>query len=244
MGTKGTVLLVPKPIDIVIPYKKTQDDLELRYALRSIEKNFKPVRDVYIVGDRPHWLQNIIHIPNRNNDHKRVNVGYGIRMALWRDELSRDFALWHDDMFLLEPIDEIPLWHGKSLKEFSALYNGIYPSSYYTQAINNTDLPGEIPHFELHTPFMADKELLAKQLGDEIATRSYLMRTMYLVNNSDREKWEYHQDVKIHSFLGAQGWQNEERFKTFVSSADNVFLGVVYPVLKEMFPEPSRYEAE
>ena len=70
------------------------------------------------------------------------------------------------------------------------------------------------------------------------------MRTKYLVNNSDREKWEYHQDVKIHSFLGAQGWQNEERFKTFVSSADNVFRGVVYPVLKEMFPEPSRYEAE
>lgn len=229
-------------IDIVIPYKRTHDELELRYALRSISENFQKVGRVYLVGDKPEWVRNVEYIPNTNKDHKRINVGYALRMAMWRDELSKEFLIWNDDMFLLEPLEEIPLWHGKSLKEFGALYNSRYPQSYYTKKIHQTTAKSDLPHFELHIPILVDKEKLMEQIGDHPPERSYLMRTHYALNNTDPSKWEYHEDVKIHSYSGSKGWQEKERFKTFVSSADNTFLGVIYPVLKELFPNKSRYE--
>jgi hypothetical protein len=36
---------------------------ELRYSLRSLESHFKTDFIVYVVGDRPEWIQNVIHIP-------------------------------------------------------------------------------------------------------------------------------------------------------------------------------------
>lgn len=237
MGRRGV-----KATDVVIPYKKTHDDLELRYALRSIEKNLEGLGLIFIVGDKPDWIQNVQYIPNTNRDHKGVNVGHALRMAMWREDLSENFLIWHDDMFLLERIKDIPVWHGKSIKEFSKTYNSIYPTSYYTRKIDDTDIDKELPHFELHIPMMANKILLSNQLRDEPRARRYLMRTLYFIENVPEDQWEYHEDVKIHSYSGSRGWQDNERFKTFVSSADNVFLGVVYPILKDMFPDKSIYE--
>lgn len=231
-------------VDIVIPYKSTYDNLELKYALRSIEKNFKNLGNVFIVGDLPDWATNVVHVYNSNNQHKRLNVGYALRMALWQDELRENIVIWHDDMFLLKELETIPIWHGKSIKELSRLYNGMYPSSYYTRKIKTTGLPTELPHFELHIPMPANKKLLAEQLGDHPPEKSYLMRTKYMVDNTDPSAWEYHDDVKIHSYSGSKGWQDQERFDTFVSSADSTFNGVILPVLREMFPEKSKFESE
>ena len=63
-----------------------------------------------------------------------------------------------------------------------------------------------------------------------------------MIKNTDPKDWEYHEDVKIHSYSGSRGWQDQERFDTFVSSADNTFLGVILPVLRKRFQEPSQFE--
>ena len=233
---------VDNRVDVIIPYKSTHDQLELRFALRSIDKNFKNLGTVYLVGDKPDWVRNVVHVYNSNKDHKRLNVGYALRMALWQDELRENIVIWHDDMFLLKELDTIPVWHGKSIKELSRLYNGIYPTSYYTRKIRTADIPTELPHFELHTPMPASKKLLAEQLGDHPPQKSYLMRTAYMIKNTDPKDWEYHEDVKIHSYPGSRGWQDQERFDTFVSSADNTFLGVILPILRKRLQEPSQFE--
>ena len=48
-------------IDVVIPLgtgSRWQDN-ELRYCLRSIEKNLSGVNEVVIVGEKPKWLTNV-----------------------------------------------------------------------------------------------------------------------------------------------------------------------------------------
>jgi hypothetical protein len=36
---------------------------ELRFSLRAIEKNLTGYRDIYVIGENPGFLQNVIHIP-------------------------------------------------------------------------------------------------------------------------------------------------------------------------------------
>jgi hypothetical protein len=53
------------PIDVVYPLGtgSVWQDNELRYSLRSLEKNFPDLGRVYVVGHKPDWLGNVEHIP-------------------------------------------------------------------------------------------------------------------------------------------------------------------------------------
>ena len=51
-------------VNIVIPYILGEyDGLELRYALRSIEKNCTDPCNVILIGDKPAWCKNVRHVP-------------------------------------------------------------------------------------------------------------------------------------------------------------------------------------
>ena len=65
--------------DILIPLGtgSRHDNLELRYCLRSIEKHLKGVGNIFIVGEKPEWIKNVIHIPfkdNPNNWNRARNI--------------------------------------------------------------------------------------------------------------------------------------------------------------------------
>lgn len=229
--------------DVVIPYKMKGNSDELRMALRTIDSNFLSVRDVYIVGECPSWVENVIHIPSPQNDHKRVNVGKAYREALAQKDLSEEFILWNDDMFILQPMREIPSWHGGPLRDFIKLYSNTYPTGYYTEMARSTGhhIDGDLPHWELHIPVKFNKTKLKELMGPEISPRGLLLRTLY-GSAYGVSKSSFHEDVKIHSYSGSKGWYERDRFKEFVSSADNTYLGVIYPRLIRLYPDRSRYE--
>ena len=51
-------------ITVFYPYWESASEWEeLRYSLRSVDQHLKTEYRVCIVGDLPHWIQNVIHIP-------------------------------------------------------------------------------------------------------------------------------------------------------------------------------------
>lgn len=65
--------------DILIPLGtgSRHQDFELRMCLRSIEKHLTGYGNIFIVGDKPDWIQNVIHIPakdNPNNWNRARNI--------------------------------------------------------------------------------------------------------------------------------------------------------------------------
>ena len=65
-------------IDIVYPLgtgSKWQDS-ELRFSLRSIEKNFIDKGTVWVIGHKPDWLINARHIPmpDKHKHNKDANI--------------------------------------------------------------------------------------------------------------------------------------------------------------------------
>ena len=51
--------------DVVIPYKKGRSTEELRFCMRSVEKNLPFIGRVFIIVELPEWASDeIIHIPS------------------------------------------------------------------------------------------------------------------------------------------------------------------------------------
>ena len=85
-------------VDIVIPLGNGciwDDNNELKYALRSVQKHLKGFGDVIIVGQKPKWIKNIIHIPcddKRGHEWRDYNIFSKIITAIEGvDTLSENF---------------------------------------------------------------------------------------------------------------------------------------------------------
>jgi len=95
-------------IDVVYPLGRGSkwSDNELRYSLRSLEKNFPDLGEVYVVGCRPAWLANTVHIPADDplRTNKDGNIINKVLRACRRHELSEEFVFASDDQILLSRV--------------------------------------------------------------------------------------------------------------------------------------------
>jgi len=106
-------------LDLVIPLSNASSwhNNELRFVLRSYEKNFANLGNVYIVGPklwinkRSPWLTNVILIDYddpfvRNKDGNMIRKV--IKVINDFPGLSDPFIRGTDDQFLLKPVEEFP----------------------------------------------------------------------------------------------------------------------------------------
>jgi hypothetical protein len=81
-----------------------QNDIELRLSLRSIEKNARNLDRVFIVGNCPDWVQNVIHIPEEDKCFPFSNHMRKVYKAI-EGGISENFLLMNDDFFMMKPFD-------------------------------------------------------------------------------------------------------------------------------------------
>src|SRR5687768_13919743 len=83
------------------------DDLELRYSIRSMVKHLHGFDRVVLVGHKPSWAKDVIHIPC-NDPHvanRARNIYDKILKAAMHAEVSENFICASDDHFLLADHD-------------------------------------------------------------------------------------------------------------------------------------------
>ena len=78
------------------------NDMEIRLSLRCLEKNADGLGRVFIVGNCPAWLQNVVHIPAEDTYVAESNAFQKILKAC-KTDISDDFLLMNDDFFMLKP---------------------------------------------------------------------------------------------------------------------------------------------
>lgn len=91
-------------IDIIIPVNQatTWAYEELRYTLRSFEMYCPEIGNVYIIGHKPTFVQNVIHVPFREKSmYPATNLYQKLKVACEMEEVSELFIYAHDDHFLL-----------------------------------------------------------------------------------------------------------------------------------------------
>ncbi|MFA9220547.1 MAG: hypothetical protein ACEQSL_05110, partial [Sediminibacterium sp.] len=136
-------------------------DNELRYSLRSVQQYLKDFDRVFIVGERPAWLQNIVHVPCRDGSQKERNIMEKI-LKVCATDVSDDFFFLNDDHFLLQETSTInfPYYYTGTLEETASTRHYMKP---YTHSLRNTQsalMKNNYPqnYYDIHTPIVYSKK--------------------------------------------------------------------------------------
>jgi len=223
-------------MDVIIPLGKGSlwQDNELRYALRSIEKNLKDYENIVIVGEKPEWVTGVHFIPQDDPYRcKERNIMEKVRTACLTATVSDLFLFSNDDIYFMEPISihEVLYWHSGTIASYSEgkRLNGYMECMKRTNAILIERGVVEPLYYDIHVPIPYAKklflEVMAKYEWRQKST--YTIKSLYC--NTLGIRGVYMDDVKR-----KEGHQ-------FYSTTDKI-LGLQRQHLMEKFPEPSRYE--
>jgi len=241
-------------IDIVYPLGKGSPwgDNELRYSLRSMEKHLMHWRDVYLIGEKPEWIRNVIHVPMEDKFHKQRNIMEKILRACNMPEVSDPFLFANDDHFLLNEFFAL---------EFPDFYDGTIGEKiesrkhdeYSVTLMNTKNLLEEngypTYHFDVHCPLRIYKQqfILKMKLFDVKQQYGFAVKSLY-INQCMIPAIAYALghikkivDAKINSRMTTEGIMKMIDGKKFwsISSRLNEDLEIV---LNELYPSPSKFE--
>jgi hypothetical protein len=249
-------------VSIFIPYKKTADDLELKFALRSIEQNCKFNYQILLVGDIPKWV-NRDAIICLEPEIKRVepypkawNVIEKLKHVLKNIDTS-EMLLSYDDIVFLSPIEYEDIAKIVALKKLPTSENFKTDASkawkeimiFTMQALKRNNLP--MLNYETHLPRLFDvqklKEIIAL-FGFE--KRPYLFSTLYFnwikPKKKDITVLADNPDQKIKASVYFAGdWENVcdslENY-LFLNWSEQNRTPELCKKLQELFPTPSIFE--
>ncbi len=248
-----------KQIDVVyvLGTGSNWDNNEIRFSLRSLAKNLKGMGRVFVVGERPAFLQNVIHIPAKDEFNPNVNADGNIILkvlAACNDErLSDDFLFINDDHLVLKPIEasEVPPFHKGNMKKFPDEYWKLnYWRGRLKRTMENLDGMG-MPtyHFDCHTPILFNKELFKQAVtafdfceGIGLTMKS-LYGNLYYAEKGVRVKLKDQKRTVFHQYTVAQ---LNERLSpcSFLSFNDGGLNRSLIYWLVARFPDQSMFEKE
>ena len=133
---------------------------EIRYSLRSLEK-FVNFDRVFIVGECPKFLKNVIHIPFGDSKNPRVNHLEKINEIIEKvPDLSENFLLMYDDIFFIDKVDieNYPNYYKGEMQT----YNGF--DSFFKKSMSDTkdyleSKGASILNYSVHKPVIYNKTL-------------------------------------------------------------------------------------
>lgn len=216
------------------------DNEELRYSLRSIEKN-SPADKVWVVGYKPSWYEGpFISMPDTST--KFNNIRNALFKVAEHPEISEDFVLMADDFFLIKPINEWKSYDGGLLLDKITRYRKINPTSTYLILLKKTFRHlvrmgiKEPINYDIHVPMIFNKT--------KLLDISYMQfQPMSLYGNIYQIASETITDVKRYaSDSNMSHLSYTENSYPFISTEDRSFEVVKDELLGDMFTEPSKYE--
>lgn len=213
----------------------TWGDREILYSLRSVEKYLTGYNQIFVVGECPPFLQNVVHIPCQDFGRLRQRSIFNKIMKAVEDErVSEDFIHFADDYFILQPLNvkEIGHYHNGLLSERLVKYGGKY-----RLAMSNTVEIGGRFNYDIHTPFRYNKERFMENVWSLDWEREYVIKSAYM----RYREGEYMEDCKIKfSNVTPQEILRRTEGQKFLST--DLIGHSMSRFLKGRFPEPSKYE--
>lgn len=236
LGRKG------KDIVYILGSESRWANNEIRYSLRSVQKNLKHGK-IFVIGEKCDWFSDkIIHIPAEDPfEIKTKNAYHKLLIACNDKRISDNFILMNDDFFILNKIPEIKPYYKCTLAQ--SIKRHKQKAGYYFNAIEETIKylgNKEALDYSLHYPFIYNKAKLKKLLLDiEKKDIVILLRAAYgnIYNLNGIQK----DDVKIKN---AREFKDLMRKKEPVISTDDfiVKFALFGRKLKQLFKDKSVYE--
>lgn len=198
------------------------DNEEIRYSLRSLERNMLDIGNVYIVGILPDFLQDVRHIPCEDRHEKRwKNAMEKTRLAASTDGITDEFLLMNDDFFMLSPFqgDNFP---------------------FYAKKGNDGGCNGRTD-FQIHCPIRIQKEWylnlpLSLDMAGDWSPRSFYC-------NFYQAPPTFIVDPIVRCGISLPSYEDQTKNLDFFSIGSSTMLRSDFSSwLARTFPDPSRFE--
>lgn len=252
---KGGMMDNIKKMDIVYVLKDAAYNEELRYSLRSVDRNF-PCKKVWFYGAKPVGLKADKIVPMPQEGARKWDRVRGMLKAIAEnDKITENFVLFNDDFFVIEKVKDLPYIYCGTLADLCVnieIKNDFKPTP-YTAELKKTikairdkhwHIDGREDNYELHIPMVFNRKLLKKVIEmfpDNRGTRSLYANYLMTLDDDD-QIWgdSTDKDVKI---IGLDEPVEVDPSLPYVSTDDNSFEnGAVGELIRTMFPKKSRFE--
>lgn len=220
-------------MDVVYIFREgVKDSIALRYSLRSLVNIAHD--KVYLVGDKPDWVQNAVHLPVKDKYSlgyyrlKAVNTWTKINDACSTD-VSDSFILFNDDYFVLKKVEHIPYYYRGQVS--------VQNKTPYQQSVQlSVKTFKNAYHFGTHTPIVYGKSRFLA-LSALYPIHMGLDHKIVYCNHYDVSPTERMADCKIRNI-------NQLKFDgKFISTSNAVEADPLFEErMSIIFPKKSEYE--
>lgn len=226
---------MPK-FDIVYILKDDITTEELKYSLRSVEKNF-PHRLVWFVGGQPKGLKPDVRLPHTQTGETKWAK---IKSSMWKvtgdDDLSDDFFLFNDDFFIMKPVKGkfVNFVDGTIMRRVEELHHDCYGLNAYARTLYKANeelktLGCPTMNYDVHLPMLLNKKLVRESINK---CSSPQMRSIY--GNVNNVPYKVMPDVKVYDK------ESVPTESVYLSTNDDTFKdGKVGEYIRSSFPDPS-----
>ena len=227
------------PNDLIYILKADIDTDELKYSLRSVERNF-PINRVWFVGGQPKGLEPDIRLKHEQIGNCKWEM---IRSSMWKavsdERLTEDFFLFNDDFFVMKPVDTDSFRNfvdGTLERRIDELHSESGMNA-YTRTLFKLEQELKTLHeptmnFDVHLPMLMNKAQVRSTL---YKCSSPQMRSA--IGNINRLPFVIHNDVKVYDL------ESVPVDETYLSTNDETFQkGNVGKYIRETFTTKSRFE--
>lgn len=212
--------------DVVYVVRPGEWNEELRYSLRSLEN--LPHDRVIVVGSAPDWCK-VDRIPTSPTGDKYQRASGNLIAACQDDVISDPFYFFNDDMYVMLPIEEVPVLHNGSLEN---LLKKRAKAKATLELLQSYGIKDPVAYDGLHVPMPIHKALLLEAWDKGKHLKVCYIRSLYgnlaSIGGVSYDNAKCHQDYE---------------YRMFLSTSDNGFAnGEVGSYIRGCFPEKSPYE--
>lgn len=217
---------------LVIPYTLPADGgIELRYAIRSMVKHFKPLSGVLLIGDKPEWYTGD-HIPY---DDIPGNKERSMQMKVLQcpDDV---FLYSNDDFFALQDFDEnIPDYFDHTCVH----YANVHPQNSYRRMYVNC--PQHWLNYDVHTPTVFRGRMFAWVYSRQDPDLQTPIKTTYK-NHFNGANAAYLCDCKLRGEHSVEEIEYAIKDRPFFSTHNSAINDAMIEVFEKYYPDGSPYE--
>lgn len=222
--------------DVVYILKRNVKSAELRYSLRSVEKNFPHRRVLFFcgcpTGIKPDKLVSFV----QKGDTPWERVRNSIKLVCLTRDVSDDFWLFNDDFFIMQPVTKPFVYrNNRDLYDRAGRAQGSAWSQNLIKAADALKAKGYgTDDYAMHLPMLINKEKALETIAE---FRPYPMfRSLY--GNMHKLGGQRRGDCKIQKMDEMPTGKEK-----FLSTSDESFKsGKVGEYIRSQFPDKCRWE--
>lgn len=251
-------------IDVVYPYIIEPGWDSLKYSIRSMEKNFLDLRNIWVFGDKPSWANDKLRVAeisrdtgNLKNDTLRRNRDTCNKMftAATHPDMSQEFMYAGDDHYLLVPWNRENFFNRDQLvrEDLTAIPNELKVDlTEWQEALWITYDKLQAHGFngwsyETHTPKILNKSHLVKMFaffgyGDGNCIWHTAYFNMFPVLGPANFSEEPGRKVSVYEHMTKDEILARVRDGVFLNHNDDGLNTELREVIEDLFPEKSSFE--